>query len=46
VQCRQWSPSIPVHLYLLTASHAPLSHGARELANCIGATARACLEPA
>lgn len=44
VQCRQWSPSIPVHLYLLTASHSPLSHGARELANCIGATARACLE--
>lgn len=44
VQCRQWSPSIPVHLYLLTASHSPLSHGARELANRIGATARACLE--
>lgn len=45
VQCRQWSPAVPVHLYLLTASHSPLSHGARELANCIGATARACLEP-
>lgn len=44
VQCRQWSPSIPVHLYLLTASHSPLSHGARELANCIGASARACLD--
>jgi DNA-binding transcriptional LysR family regulator len=44
VQRRQWEPSIPVQLYLLTANHAPLSHGARELANCIGATARACLE--
>lgn len=45
VQCRPWSPSIPVHLYLLSASHSPLSHGARELANCIGAAARACLAP-
>jgi DNA-binding transcriptional LysR family regulator len=44
VQCRVWEPSVPVQLYLLTASHAPLSHGARELANCIGATARALLE--
>ena len=41
---RPWDPVIPVNLYLLTASHSPLSHGARELANCIGATARACLE--
>ena len=45
VQCRPWSPSVPVHLYLLSASHSPLSHGARELANCIGAAARACLAP-
>jgi DNA-binding transcriptional LysR family regulator len=44
VQCRVWEPAIPVQLYLLTASHAPLSHGARELANCIGATARALLD--
>ena len=44
VQRRQWSPAIDVHLYLLTASHAPLSHGARELVNCIGASARACLD--
>ncbi len=44
VQCREWTPAIPVHLYLLSASHSPLSHGARELANCIGATARACLD--
>jgi len=38
------APAIPVQLYLLTASHAPLSHGARELAMCIGATACALLE--
>ena len=44
VQCRQWAPPIAVHLYLLTAANAPLSHGARELANCIGASARALLE--
>jgi DNA-binding transcriptional LysR family regulator len=44
VQCRPWAPAIPVQLYLLSASHAPLSHGARELANTIGAAARACLQ--
>jgi DNA-binding transcriptional LysR family regulator len=44
VQQRAWDPAIPVQLFLLTASHAPLSHGARELANSIGAAARACLE--
>ena len=43
VQCRPWAPAIPVQLYLLTASHAPLSHGARELAMCIGATAHELL---
>jgi DNA-binding transcriptional LysR family regulator len=43
-QRRAWAPAIPVQLYLLTASHAPLSHGARALANSIGKTARACLE--
>jgi hypothetical protein len=32
-----------VQLFLLTASHAPLSHGARELARSIGETARECL---
>lgn len=46
VQRRPWAPAMPVQLYLLTASHAPLSHGARELANCIAASARACLDPA
>jgi DNA-binding transcriptional LysR family regulator len=44
VQRRPWAPGIPVQLYLLTSSHSPLSHGARELVSCIGASARACLE--
>ncbi|TFW26992.1 LysR family transcriptional regulator [Massilia arenosa] len=44
VQRRPWAPAITVQLYLLTASHSPLSHGARELANSIGMTARSCLE--
>ena len=44
VQRRAWAPAIPVQLYLLTASHSPLSHVARELANSIGATARNCIE--
>ena len=44
VQRRPWAPAIPVQLFLLTASHSPLSHGARELANSIGHTARRCLE--
>jgi len=43
VQRRPWDPAIPVSLYLLTASHAPLSHGARALVNCIGESARRCL---
>ena len=44
VQCRPWAPAIPVHLFLLTADSAPLSHAARALANCIGVAARARLE--
>ncbi|CDG80701.1 LysR family transcriptional regulator [Janthinobacterium agaricidamnosum] len=44
LQRRPWAPAIPVQLFLLTASHAPLSHGARQLANSIGMAARACLE--
>lgn len=44
LQRRPWAPAIPVQLFLLTASHSPLSHVARELANSIGATARKCLE--
>jgi DNA-binding transcriptional LysR family regulator len=43
VQRRPWTPAIPVQLFLLTASHAPLSHGARALAGSIGESARKCL---
>jgi DNA-binding transcriptional LysR family regulator len=43
VQRRPWAPAIPVQLFLLTASDAPLSHGARELASRIGESARKCL---
>ncbi|UGQ46486.1 LysR family transcriptional regulator [Massilia endophytica] len=44
VQRRPLEPAIPIQLYLLTAGHSPLSHGARQLADCIGSAARACLE--
>ena len=44
VQKRQWAPAIPIPLFLLTNSHAPLSHGARQLADSIATVARACLE--
>ena len=44
VQQRQWAPAIPIQLFLLTNSHAPLSHGARQLADSIASMARACLE--
>ena len=43
VQKRQWAPAIPIQLFLLTNSHAPLSHGARQLAASIASIARACL---
>jgi hypothetical protein len=46
IQRRPLDPPIAVHLYLLTAGHAPLSHGARQLADCIGRAATACLEAA
>ena len=46
VQRRPLAPGIEVQLYLLTASQAPLSHGARQLANNIGEAARKCLEAA
>lgn len=44
VQRRPWAPAIPVQLFLLTAGHAPLSHGARQLADCIAYAARMRLE--
>ena len=42
LQRRPWAPTIPIQLYLLTASHSPLSHGARRLADSIGVAARNC----
>jgi DNA-binding transcriptional LysR family regulator len=44
LQSRPWAPAIPIQLYLLTPAHAPLSHGARQLANSIAGAARALLE--
>jgi DNA-binding transcriptional LysR family regulator len=44
VQKRLWAPAIPIQLFLLTNGHAPLSHGARQLAASIARVARACLE--
>ncbi|NHQ89286.1 LysR family transcriptional regulator [Janthinobacterium lividum] len=44
LQRRPWAPTIPIQLYLLTAGHSPLSHGARRLADSIGVAARNCLE--
>lgn len=40
IQRRPLAPTIGVALYLLTAGHAPLSHGARQLADCIAHAAR------
>ena len=36
------APALPVRLYVLSASHSPLSHGARELVKCLAAVARRC----
>jgi DNA-binding transcriptional LysR family regulator len=44
LQSRPWAPVISIPLYLLTPAHAPLSHGARQLAVSIEAAARALLE--
>ncbi|WP_342115495.1 LysR family transcriptional regulator [Pseudoduganella sp. OTU4001] len=44
VQKRVWAPAIPIQLFLLTNGHSPLSHGARQLADCIAGEARACLD--
>jgi len=44
LQSRPWAPAIPIQLYLLIPSHAPLSHGARQLADSIATAARALLE--
>jgi DNA-binding transcriptional LysR family regulator len=44
LQSRPWAPAITIQLYLLTPAHAPLSHGARQLADNIATAARALLE--
>jgi len=44
LQSRPWAPAITIQLYLLTPAHAPLSHGARQLANSISLAARTLLE--
>lgn len=41
---RALEPRLPVRLYVLSASHAPLSHGARELVRHVGAVASRCIE--
>ncbi|WP_338768520.1 LysR substrate-binding domain-containing protein [Massilia sp. METH4] len=43
IQRRPLTPAIGIQLYLLTAGHSPLSHGARQLADCIAQAARTCL---
>lgn len=40
---RPLAPPLPVRLYVLSASHSPLSHGARELVQAVAAVARGCL---
>lgn len=40
---RPLAPALPVRLYVLSASHHPLSHGARELVRCITEVARQCV---
>lgn len=41
---RPVTPALPVRLYVLSASQAPLSHGARQLAAQVAAVARRSLE--
>ncbi|MBV6321818.1 LysR family transcriptional regulator [Duganella violaceipulchra] len=43
LQSRPWAPEITIQLYLLTPAHAPLSHGASQLAASIAEAARALL---
>lgn len=41
---RAIAPPLTVRLYVLSASHAPLAHSARELVKSVEATARRCIE--
>jgi DNA-binding transcriptional LysR family regulator len=43
---RPLNPALPVRLFVLSASHSPLSHGARELVRCVADVARTCVDPA
>jgi DNA-binding transcriptional LysR family regulator len=43
IQRRPLEPAIGIQLYLLSAGHAPLSHGARQLADSVAHAARDCL---
>lgn len=40
---RPLAPELRVHLYVLSASHSPLSHAARELVKAVAAVAQACV---
>jgi DNA-binding transcriptional LysR family regulator len=46
LQLRPLAPALPVRLYVLSASHSPLSHGARELVKCVAQVAGRCIDPA
>ncbi len=43
LQRRPLAPPLPVRLYMLSASHSPLAHGARELVKCVATVAQRCL---
>lgn len=43
LQWRALLPALPVRLYALSASHRPLSHGARELVRAVAAVAARCV---
>ncbi len=43
LQRRPLLPALPVRLYMLSASHSPLGHGARELVKSIASVAQRCL---
>ena len=46
LQRRTVTPALPVRLYALSASHRPLSHGARELLRAVAEVAARCVAPA
>ncbi len=44
LQRRALAPALPVRLYVLSASNAPLSHAARELVKSVALVAQRCVE--